>query len=206
MTKNWDLFIESLDGGLREWSNSVDRKALSELQGSERERALLLLLSRLSIGSPKVARALGVLPDPRVSKALEAHLPVAQGADKVATASALLELGGSSSALNAVAEGLRNPELSVANEALKAALLAGKPIVPELLATGVSHPRESVRIGALKTALYLCGSSTSPLSWDHRDLILGLAKDGPPEPRRAAFASLCGMLGIDAQAYSGPRP
>lgn len=207
MTRVWNRFIESLDGGLREWVNSVDRAALAALKGDERERAIALLINRLSIGSQKVARALGVLPDPRGRKALEAHLHVAKGGDKVATASALLEIGVSSpSAMRAIEEGLHDPDLGVANEALKVAPVAGKAILPALLAAGVSHPRENIRVRAIKMALNLQGLTETPLSWDHRDEILGLTRGNTPEQRRAAFASLCGLLGIDPQTYQGLRP
>ena len=63
-----------------------------------------------------------------------------------------------------------------------------------------------MRIGALKQALYRCGLTESPLSWDHRDVFVELAKGVSPEVRRAAFTTMCGLLGIDAQRYSGPRP
>jgi hypothetical protein len=74
VTIEWDEFIESLESPSREWASSVNHRALSQLVGDERERAIQL---RLSIGSPRISRALGVLPDPRVCSALQAHLPEA---------------------------------------------------------------------------------------------------------------------------------
>jgi hypothetical protein len=202
----WDEFIESLEGGDRQWVNSVNRKALARLKGDERERAIQLLMSRLNLGSPRISRAFGVLSDPRVRTALEAHLSAATGADKVATASALLELSpGHAAAIKAVKEGLANPGLVVANEALNAAEIAGKPIVDALLATGVMHPRPHTRIGAIKTALFLTGVNPSTMSWDHRDEIVGLAK-GDRDTRRQSFAKLCQLMGVDLTQYRGPRP
>ena len=90
MTSEWKQFIESLDGSNREWSNSIDLTALAQLQGAELERAIQLLLERLSLGSPRVSRALGALGDPRMRPALEAHSPLATGADRAATAAALV--------------------------------------------------------------------------------------------------------------------
>src|SRR4051812_3472908 len=136
MTIEWDQFIESLESPSREWCNSVDRSALSRLTGDERERAIQLLLSRLNIGDPRVSRALGVLPDPRVRIALESHLSATAGKDKVAAARALLELSpGHPAAIKAVKEGLGNPDYGVALEALNAAEVAGKPLLDALLAT-----------------------------------------------------------------------
>ena len=163
-----------------------------------------MLIRRLSIGSPRIARALGALPDPRVQSALELHLATAHGADKVATAAALLELGGSSAALNTIESGLLDRDPAVSDEALQAAPLAGPAIVATLLAAGVTHPHPPMRIGALKMALYISGVTSSPLSWDHRDEILGLAKGATPEARRAAFRALCQLLSIDPDAYPGP--
>jgi hypothetical protein len=121
-TLEWDQFIESVQSPSREWSNSFDREALSKLEGDERERALQLLVSRLDVGDPRVSRALGVLPDPRVLVALEAHLSQATGKDKVATARALIEqVPGQAAALQAIEEGLANPSYSVTYEALNAA-------------------------------------------------------------------------------------
>src|SRR4029077_18343661 len=93
MTAAWDQFIESVQGGGRDWINSVDLTALSQQQGQELEEAKTLLISRMNAADLRASRALGTLPDPRVQKALEAHLPLAGGADRVATAASLLRLG-----------------------------------------------------------------------------------------------------------------
>jgi hypothetical protein len=206
VTADWDEFIESVEGPDRQWINSVNREALSRLQGSERERAIQLLFSKLNVGWPKISRALGVLQDPRVRTALEAHLSGASGADKVAAAHALLELSpGHPAAIKAVKEGLANPDLVIAREALGAAEIAGRPIVDALLATAVMHPRPNVRTGAIKTALFITGVNPSRLSWDHRDEIMGLV-EGDRDTRRRSFANLAQLMSVDLNTYRGPRP
>ncbi len=206
MSKDWDDFIESLDGGGGDWVHSPDLTALSKLQGTERERALQLLSSRLTIGDPRTSRTLGVLADPRAKTALEAHLTAATGRDRVATANALLKQSpGQPAAVKAVKDGLANPDLGIANEALDAAPLVGKPIVDTLLATAVLHPIRDIRVGAIKNALFLTGVNPSPHSWDHRDEIVNLVM-GDRDERRTAFASLCQRMNVDLNAYRGPRP
>jgi len=206
VTTDWNEFIESLEGPDREWVNSVNLTALEKLKGDERERAIQLLLSKLNVGWPKVSRALGVLPDPRVRTALEAHLSVAQRSDKVATANSLLKLSpGHPAAIKAVKEGLASPDILVSDEALEAAEVAGKPIVGALLATGVMHPSPITRIGAIKAALSITGVNPSSRSWDHRDEIVGLAR-GDRDTRRASFVKLAQLMGLDLNTYVGPRP
>ncbi|MET0391436.1 MAG: hypothetical protein ABW321_36010 [Polyangiales bacterium] len=208
MTADWDLFIESLDGGNREWANSLDTTALTNLQGQEREDAIQLLLARLSTGSARISRALGLLPDPRVVKALELHLPVARGADRVATASSLLQLGSPQrqQALTAIAQGLAEPDLVVASEALKAAAeQAGVAVLHPLIATAVTHPIENIRVGAIKTALFVSGVTDSPLGWTYRTEIVGLVR-GTPDVQRQSFDVLCGLMKVDLTTYTGPRP
>jgi hypothetical protein len=205
-TIEWDQFIESLESPSREWCNSVDRSALSRLTGDERERAIQLLLSKLDVGWAKVSRAFGVLPDPRVQAAVEKHLTTAAGHDKLATACALLELiPGHAKAIEAVKEGLASPDPLTSDEALRAAELIGKPILEDLVAAAVTHPDRSLRIGAIKLALFHTGVNKSRMSWEHRDLIVALATGGTDE-RRYAFAQLCGLMGVDLNAYRGPRP
>jgi hypothetical protein len=206
VTVEWDEFIGSVNSPSRDWANSFNRKALSQLKGDERERAIQLLLSRLNVGDPRVSRALGVLPDPRVRVALESHLSTATGKDKVATARALLELSpGHAEAIKAVKQGLANPDLSVALEALNAAEVAGKPLLDALLATAVMHPEETIRVGAIKLALFLTGVNKSRASWDHRDLIVGLV-NGDRATRKQSFVDLAQLMAIDLNAYRGPRP
>lgn len=206
MTTEWDQFYESYASGSLDWVNSLDRQALSQLKGEERERAIQLLLSELPVGSARITRALGVLPDPRVKAALEAHLDSAKGQDKVATARALLEQSpGHAAAVKAVKEALANPDLAVADEAQDAAIVAGPATLEALLAASLMQPDPHTRIGAIKAALFITGVNPSPLSWNHRDEIVALAR-GDRAAKRAAFASLCRRMNIDLNAYRGPRP
>ncbi|HET6331817.1 MAG TPA: hypothetical protein VFG30_01320 [Polyangiales bacterium] len=206
MTREWDLFIESVESPSREWSNSFDCAALSTLHGEERERAIEMLLLRMSVGDWRASRALGRLSDPRVRTALEAHLPEATEHDKMATANALLQQSPDhAAAIEAVKQGLASAEILESSEALNAAELVGKPILDDLLATAVTQPRERMRIGAIKLALFLTGVNKSRMVWDHRELIVGLAT-GDADERRRSFAKLCALMSVDLTDYRGPRP
>jgi hypothetical protein len=205
MTVEWDQLMESF-GPSREWSNSFDCTALSRLQGDERERAIELLLVKMSVGDWRASRALGGLPDARVRSALEAHLSEAIEHDKMATANALLQQSPDHAvAIEAVRSGLASVEILESSEALDAAALVGKPIIDALLATAVTQPRERMRVGAIKLALFLVGVHKSRMVWDHRELILGLAK-GDADERRHSFAELCELMSVDLTTYPGPRP
>jgi hypothetical protein len=206
MTADWDRFVESVQGG-RDWANSVDTTALLKLQGDELERATQTLLSRLALGSARFSRALGLLKDPRVLQALEAHLPQAEGADRIATASSLLRLGSPQhrAVIQVIAGGLNQPDERVANEALKAAEVAGPAIVPALLATAVTDPRPHMRVGAITAALFVMGVIGSVMTNDHRTEIVGLAV-GQPDVRRDCFERLCQLMNVDLTTYPGPRP
>jgi hypothetical protein len=208
MTNDWKQFIESLEGGGRDWVKNVDLTALGALKDDELEQALLRLLVRLQAGDARAARALGTLQDARIAPALEARLSTATGRDQVATAASLLHLvgaGGSPQALRIIRSALSNPDQGVATEAVDASVLVGRPVVEALLTAAFRHPVSNVRVGAIKRALFITGVNKSPGSWEHRDEIVALV-NSEPIARRQAFATLCQRMGIDLQTYLGPRP
>jgi len=208
MTTSWNLFLESFESGSREWSNSLHEDALQQLEGEERERATQLLLAELKRGSPRVSRALACLPEPRVREALRAHLEVATGPDRIATAFALLQMEPWPEATRAIEAGLLDSDLTTSMEALRAMekriRSLGSEALDPLLAAAATNPNSTIRVGVAMLVLYLAGLNEAPDSDEHPDILDGLDSDECSE-RQWAFAELCKRMGIDDQ-YEGPRP
>jgi len=194
MTEAFTQFLDSLKSPGRDWAANFAVSKLDELKGAELKQATDLLLSILSVDDPRAAHALGRIGGPRVCEALRERLAVATGEMRVATAGALLEWEKNDQAIEAVVEGLADPDLSVARAALNAALPLKDDAIEPLLEAAAQHPRDTVRCGAAYRALYLGGVDDSPNSWDHRDTVVGLA-DEEQSVRQQAFDTLCGLLG-----------
>jgi len=207
MSQAWDRFVESLEGSPTEGLHTLDVGALAELRGAELARATDELLSRLHIGFAPVSRALGLLRDPRVRPALERHLHVAQGPDRIATADALLQHEMSPEVLAVVEEGLQDPDDEVAREAVDAIERLGREailaddgrLLRALVGAAARHPSDNLRVGAAKLALYAKSVNDSPWSWGHREKWVGIA-DEDPEQRRRGLRELCKLVQISPDA------
>jgi hypothetical protein len=117
---------------------------------------------------------------------------------RVATAGALLRLDGTREAVEVIRDGLASPDFMVAGEALDASLALGVDGIDLLVTAAARNPDDQIRVGAAMRALYLAGVTDSPMSWSHRELVLGLA-DRERSVRQRAFDEVCRLIGTPSR-------
>jgi hypothetical protein len=196
MTDNLRQFLDSIESADREWAASFDIEALENLRGDELDYVRQILLSRLEIADPRVPRALALVPNDDVVVALRKRLPECEGRMRIATADALIAIEGPRDDTAAIIrQGVENPDFLIANKALRTVPKLGRPSLEFLIPTMARHPEPNIRTAAAMNALFLTGVNDSPLSWDHREIVAGLASEKRAE-RQQSFDALCELMGI----------
>ena len=199
MNENLRQFLESMESVDREWSASFDVGSLRKLSGDELEYVRQILLSRLMIDDPRVPRALAFVPNEEVLTALRSRLPEAEGWMEIATADALITIEGpTGDTASVIRRGVENPEFLISNRALKTTPKLGKPALEFIIPTMAKHPEKNIRTAAAMNALFLTGVNDSPISWDHREIVVGLASEDRAE-RQNSFDALCELMGIQSE-------